>query len=161
MWEIILDTVVISLLAVTIYFCWRLNERISELKNSKRDLVELVRTFDDAIKKTNTSVTELRTMSKNSTQELQNYIKKASELIGDLSFLTDSASEISDRLETNIKAVRANDLSKAATPANLNSVIQSIENIGEPAKNGGIKAIKASFAKTRDEFMAAIKNGKR
>lgn len=162
MWEIALDSVVISLLSVTIYFCWRLNERISELRNSKKDLLELVKTFDEAIKKTNANVSELKTMSRTSTQELQNYIQRATELIGDLSFLTDSASEIANRLEDDIKTAKL--LDSRPAPANLNKVIRSIDNVGAPPSPppaSGIGSLKAGFAKTKDEFLAAIRSSKR
>jgi septation ring formation regulator EzrA len=166
MWQLILDSTVVSLLLVTIFFCWKLNERITELRNSKKDLLDLIKTFDDAIKKTNQNVTELRSMSRTSTTELQNYIQKANELISDLSFLTDSAGTLADRLEKNIRSMRTheapsapieNDNGLRTIPSNTNTVPITTS----PVQPTGFKAMKASFARTRDEFIAAIKSSGR
>lgn len=99
---IFIDGIVITLLIVTISYCWRLNNKIMELKNSKQDLLGLVKTFDVAIAKTHKNIAELKNMSASSTAELQSYLQKANELVGDLSFMTETASKLADRLERGI-----------------------------------------------------------
>ncbi len=117
---IVLDIIIVLLLGLTIAFCWRLNQRINELKQSRKDLVELVRTFDTAIINTHKSIANLKEASYNAANELKGYITKAEELINDMSFMTDAAAKLADRLEGNIE--------KARDAEQVLNVIKKIEN---------------------------------
>lgn len=104
--EFVLDVVVLFLLLITITFCWRLNNKILALKDSKKDIGELVKTFDGAIIKTHRSIADLKQISHSSSNELQQYVDKAGELISDLSFMTETATKLADRLEKAIALAR-------------------------------------------------------
>lgn len=161
MTSIILDITVISLLIVTIMFCWRLNNKILELKHSRRDLSDLVKTFDTAIIKTHKNISELKGMSASSTAELQTYLSKANELIGDLSFMTETAAKLADRLEKNIVDTKpeANDSLTRLKNEQLEQMISNLGNSNQP-KTPSQPSVSSNFAKTKKDFMAAIKLAK-
>jgi chromosome segregation ATPase len=157
----ILDIVVITLLLVTIMFCWRLNNKILELKHNRRDLTDLVKTFDTAIIKTHKNISELKGMSASSTAELQSYLSKANELIGDLSFMTETASKLADRLEKNIVDMKPqhNDSLTRLRNEQLEQMISNLGNSNQPT--GRITPqVSGSFAKTKNDLLAAIKMAK-
>lgn len=104
--DVLLNIAVILLLGLTIFYCWRLNNKIAALKDSKKDLGSLVKTFDTAIIKTHSSIANLKNISNQSSNELQEYVHKASELISDLSFMNETASRLADRLEDAIRQAR-------------------------------------------------------
>jgi ABC-type transporter Mla subunit MlaD len=162
--EYALNIAVIILSTITILFCMRLNSKIMELRNSKKDLGDLVQTFDNAIVKTHKNIADLKQMSQSSATELHQYVEKASELISDLSFMTDTASSLADRLEAAIRAARQEALRyKSSAPAAELTNHQEIEQLlskmptlpKEPA-NDEVEASKARLSKTRDELMKII-----
>jgi hypothetical protein len=159
---LLLDIIVIGLLAITIVFCWRLNNKILEVKSSRQDLVELIKTLDNAISRTNKNIAELKTMSASSTNELQVYVEKARELIGDLSFMTDTASSLADRIEKGMNNVKKNgdesDIKKLSE--NIDKMLGKISN--ENAINVNTEDSLAnqgrSFQKTRGSLLEAFRS---
>lgn len=95
----ILDSFVIVLLAVTIYFCLRLNAKLNELRASRREFAELVKTIDDAMVKTHKSIATLRDAAGEVGRKLETDMARAEELTGDLSFMVDVATKLASRLE--------------------------------------------------------------
>lgn len=159
MTELILNIIVMALLMLTIFFCWRLNNKIGELRAGRKDLIELVRTLDAAIIKTNNNIASLKTMSQTSAHELNETVAKAQELLNDLNFIVDTGSKVADRLERSIVSSRNISISNStqassqtqlnSNPANSNS-LRSLEE----RSVGGTKSV---LAKTRDELLAALK----
>jgi hypothetical protein len=154
MTDIILNSLVIILLSLTILFCWKLNKKIIELKSSKTDMLNLVKSFDTAIVKTNKSISDLKVMSANSTVELQNYLNKATELINDLSFMTETASKLADRLETGILDVRKTNYPQPHKEHSNDQLEQMISSIGNMDNNSNKKA---GFINARNDLMSALK----
>lgn len=146
--EIILNILVISLLIITISFCWKLNKKIIELKDSKKDLGELVKTFDNAIIKTHKSIADLKVLSSNSSTELQQYVNKAGEFISDLSFMTDTAAKLADRLE---KAI-----SNARHDLPINNIYENKRNLSTEIKESSFMNI--NIDKTSEKPNAANSN---
>ncbi|MCE2992440.1 MAG: DUF6468 domain-containing protein [Candidatus Jidaibacter sp.] len=168
MFAIIIDIAVILLLVMTIIFCWRLNNKIIELKSGRKDLLELVKTLDSAILKTNTNISELKIMSQNSAVELSALVSQAQEYISDLNFMNETAAKLADRLEKNISDARyvseklrseygrtevANDVPKH-NPAE----IKPEPNLNpRPNPNYGIKNLKSGFSKAKEELISALR----
>ncbi|CAL7959145.1 conserved hypothetical protein [Alphaproteobacteria bacterium] len=119
----LLDIVVIVLLSFTISFCLRLNKKISDLKDSRKELVDLVRTFDTAVISTHKSISALKETSSIASGELKTYISKAEGLTSDLSFMTDAASRIADRLENLIDSSKKLEQSIKIGSASLENVL--------------------------------------
>lgn len=161
---VIIDGVVIALLVITIGYCWRLNNKILELKNSKQDLLELVKTFDIAISKTHKNIAELKNMSASSTAELQSYLQKANELVGDLSFMTETAAKLADRLERGILDTRnSNDYNTFNKFKNeqLEKMIESIGNSNDEAFEPRTQVASSGFSRTRNDLISAIQEVKK
>jgi uncharacterized coiled-coil DUF342 family protein len=140
----------------------KLNNKILEVKSSRQDLVELIKTLDNAISRTNKNIAELKTMSASSTNELQVYVEKARELIGDLSFMTDTASSLADRIEKGMNNVKKNgdesDIKKLSE--NIDKMLGKISN--ENAINVNNEDSLAnqgrSFQKTRGSLLEAFRS---
>jgi hypothetical protein len=152
MLEVTINIVVIFLLVVTIYFCWHLNKKIIEIRDSKKDLSQLANNFDIAIIKTHKSISDLKALSENSSKELYSYVSKANELISDLSFMTDTAANLADRLEVSIKAARQ--VPSDHEDSNLEKVISSIPS-NDDAKY--YTSPSSTLSRTRQDLIEAIK----
>ncbi|MDF2966180.1 MAG: hypothetical protein K0Q51_1568 [Rickettsiaceae bacterium] len=172
MFAIIIDIAVILLLVMTIIFCWRLNNKIIELKSGRKDLLELVKTLDSAILKTNTNISELKVMSQNSAVELSGLVSQAQEYISDLNFMNETALKLADRLERNISDARyvaeklqteysnrhkvANDLPKHP-PAEIKIEPTNPSPSPSPSQNLGIKNLKSGFSRAKEELISALR----
>lgn len=157
--DIILNITVISLLIITIAFCWRLNKKIIELKDSKKDLGALVQTFDAAIIKTHKSIADLKVMSQTSSAELQQYVDKAGELISDLSFMTNTAAKLADRLENAIGIARQEISQHPPIKPNFMSANESEAIIPQPTAHSINSKVQpgSTYSRTKDELRNAIK----
>ena len=159
MTELILNIVVMALLMLTIFFCWRLNNKIGELRAGRKDLIELVRTLDAAIIKTNSNISNLKTMSQTSAHELNETVAKAQELLNDLSFIVDTGSKVADRLERSIvnsRSVSAPSLVQTQ-PQQQTKPAPANNNLHRSVEERAAVGTKSVLAKTRDELLAALK----
>ncbi|WHQ46426.1 MAG: DUF6468 domain-containing protein [Candidatus Midichloria sp.] len=95
----LLEIIIVLLLGMTVMFCWRLNNKITEIKSSKKDMANLVKVFDEAIINTNNSLGALKEASANAAVDLKKYTIKSNELISELAFMNDTAVRLADRLE--------------------------------------------------------------
>lgn len=153
---LIVDCTVMALLTLTIVFCWRLNNKIMELKAGRRDLLELIKTLDSAIIKTNANIGELKVMTQNSALELNSLVNQAQELISDLSFMNDTAHRLADRLDNSIsesryisEKLRGDVLGGAMTNDNETSAEYTKD------ADSGMR-----YSKAREELMTALKSMK-
>ena len=156
MTELILNIIVMTLLMLTIFFCWRLNNKIGELRAGRKDLIELVRTLDAAIMKTNSNIVNLKSMSQTSANELSETVGKAQELLNDLNFIVDTGSKVADRLERSIVNSRNTPQQQAIfTPPPAAPSLAANNNMSRAAPE--VTGTKSVLAKTRDELLAALK----
>ncbi|WP_339041021.1 DUF6468 domain-containing protein [Candidatus Lariskella endosymbiont of Hedychridium roseum] len=102
----LLDIVVILMLSMTVVFCWRLNRKIVELKDSRKDLKNLVQALDNSILQTHKSLASLKEASSTAASQLDAHTKLSKELVNDLSFMNGSASKLADRLESAISRAK-------------------------------------------------------
>lgn len=165
MTSFIIDACVISLLFITIWYCWRLNNKIVDLKNSEKDLNNLVKTFDVAIGKTHKNISDLKDMSSSTAAELQTYLEKANELVGDLSFMTETASKLADRLERGIIDSRngKNQVVEKFKNEHLDNMISNLGSetaTNENNRNGSDRE-SSSYSRTRKDLMAAIEKARK
>jgi capsule polysaccharide export protein KpsE/RkpR len=147
MLSILLDIFLIVLLSLTMVFCFRLNNKILELKSGRKELLELIKTLDSGIIKTNSNIQDLKTMTNHSAYELNNLVEKAKELMNDLSFMNDTAQNLADKLEQSITIAR-----KCANNEASNKVYESSHNDGYKLSPSN------DFSKAREELMTALKN---
>ena len=130
----VLDIVVAALLCVTIVYCWRLNGRIRVLQDSKGDLAQLIRQFDESTERTSSSIQELQSAGRKITDSISNKIEKANYIADDLSFMIDKGAKIADQMESALAhsrkseppvQMRSNTVPVTAKPAMQQQTVQS------------------------------------
>lgn len=102
-----LDAFVTLLLGATIFFCAQLNKRIRILQDSKSELAELIRQFDESTHAATYSIQEIHKASKKLNENMQARLDKANYLADDLAFMIEKANKMADRMEGNINSPKA------------------------------------------------------
>ena len=95
------------LLAVTICYCWVLNRRIRILQDSKSELAQLLKHFDESTQRASESIIALQTASKKIGENIQFRIDKANYLLDDLSFMIEKGNTLANRIEAGFAVSRA------------------------------------------------------
>ncbi len=93
-----LNGIIAALLVATIAYCVILSRRLRDLRDSRGEFVELIKTFDTATERAEAGLSELRKASKESGATLDERIKAARALSDDLAFLVERGGPIADRL---------------------------------------------------------------
>jgi wobble nucleotide-excising tRNase len=152
MFTAVLDIIVVLLLVMTIVFCWRLNGKILELKEGRKDLINLIKSLDAAVIKTNGNIHDLKLMTESSAVELSALVQKAQEVIEDLGFMNDTAAKLADRLENDISESRY--ISEKLRTA-LNETDSQKVNDHEQAERS--RPLRTGFNKAKTELLNALR----
>jgi hypothetical protein len=102
----ILDFIVILLMIVAIVYGFILNRKIVLIQNSKKELSNLFKSFDNTILKAQIGIDDLKKVSNEVSNVLQQKLDKAAFAIDDLAFLSEKAVEISANMEKIVSASR-------------------------------------------------------
>ncbi len=154
----LLEGIVTILLSMTVIFCWRLNNKITEIKNSRKDMANLVKVFDEAIIKTNKSLGNLKEASADAALELKRYSFQSNELIKELAFMNDTAVRLADRLENVLleaKEMEARFLNVIEEARIVNTKIKSNSKNINIKNNNSDKIVKPRSAKRNIHSLAA------
>jgi hypothetical protein len=100
--KIILDVMVASLLAATIFYCRKLNYRIKLLQDSKSELGQLIKQFDEATQTAIASIQEIHRASRKIGENIQGKLDKANYLANDLEFMIERANKTADKIAKQI-----------------------------------------------------------
>ena len=103
-----LNYLIAFLLLVTIIFCWKLNKKIVAIHKSKREMLALLKCFDNAVLRAEESIKQLKLASTSAGKTLQTDIEKAKFLMDDLNFMIERAATATDKLENSITSSRSN-----------------------------------------------------
>lgn len=125
---LILDGVVIFLLVVAIIYGVILNRKIVLIQNSKKDLANLFKSFDNTILKAQIGIDDLKKVSNEVSHVLQGKIDKASILLEDLSFLSEKVIELTNKVErtvNNAKGAPAQPAERTYDPEYIKSMRES------------------------------------
>ena len=156
--ELFINVSVIALLICTIFFCWRLNNKIIQLKDSRKQLLELIQTLDQAILKTNTNITDLKRMSQNSAVELNDLVTKAKGNINDLSFMNETAARVADRLEKGISEARyIQDKIRETSVVPVKSEDDIANQSDMDSSNDNAQGFRSSFSRAKEELISALR----
>ena len=104
--SLLFELLVAGMLAVMIYYAWRLNEKLSNLQNDKAELERLLSTFGEATERAEASVLRLKGNATETVQALDDKVVKAVTLRDELAFMIERANEMADRLEDTISSGR-------------------------------------------------------
>lgn len=104
--KLILDLVVAALLAVTIFYCTKLNRRIRVLQDSKSELAALIQKFDESTQQATRSINEIHVVSKKINESIKTKLDKANYIVDDLAFMIEKGNKLADRMEADISGSR-------------------------------------------------------
>ena len=105
--KLLLDTLIIVLLALTISYCWLLNRRIKILQDSRSELAQLLKYFDESTTRASETIVALQAASKKIGENMQGRIEKANYAMDDLNFMIEKAAKLADQLEASFAVSRA------------------------------------------------------
>lgn len=105
--NLIVNIIMVALLAVTISYCWMLNRRIKVLQDSKSELAQLLKHFDESTQRASDSIIALQTASKKIGENIQLRIDKANYLLDDLAFMIEKGGKLAEQLEAGVAVNRA------------------------------------------------------
>lgn len=111
--NLLLNVSMIVLLVVTIIYCWVLNRRIRVLQDSKGELAQLLKYFDESTQRATESVVALQNTSKKIGDSIQVRISKANDMLDDLAFMIDKGNKVADQIEAALAVQRARHRSSA------------------------------------------------
>jgi len=118
-----------ALLAVTITYCWTLNRRIQILQDSKSELAQLLKHFDESTARASESIIALQSASKKIGENIQHRVDKANFLLDDLSVLIERGDKLVNQLEADMAVNRAKNRAAAATES---TVVERPRSMAEP-----------------------------
>ncbi len=105
------------LLFVTILYCWRLNTRIRVLQDSRSELAEIIREFDESTRRATDSIAEIHTATARLSENIQHKIDKANFLADDLQYMIEKGSKLAGKTEPAMERARPSMAAPAAAPA--------------------------------------------
>jgi chromosome segregation ATPase len=113
---LLIDGVVSILLVTVIVYAVQLNRNLAALKANKVELEQLIASFTESTNRAEASVGRLKSSATETAQALQSNVTRAQELRDDLTFMTERANEIADRLESAISDSRSENSTRGAQP---------------------------------------------
>jgi hypothetical protein len=100
-----LDVLIAVLLVVTVAYCWRLNQRLSTLRQGREELAALVNQLTQATMRAEGSIGALKIAAKEATGGLEENIGTARALRDELALITETGNNLANRLETRLTGV--------------------------------------------------------
>mgnify|MGYP001187179330 FL=1 len=104
--SILFEILLVGMLAMMIYYAWRLNEKLSDLRNDKFELEKLLTTFATSTERAEDSILRLKSKASETVEVLEEKVVNAVKLRDELSFMVERANEMADRLEAAINTGR-------------------------------------------------------
>jgi chromosomal replication initiation ATPase DnaA len=113
--EWLLELALTGLLAATLFHALRLERALGMLKRDRATLEGLVKGFNDSTREAEAGIERLRSAADTTGRDLAGHTAAAASLKDDLSFLTERAERLADRLDAALRAGRANDAAAQRT----------------------------------------------
>jgi len=124
--SLMLDIIISVLLVLTIAYAMRLNQRLSQLRSDKNELMKLAKTFADATVRAEEGIQKLKVSS----DSLKSEVAKAEALKDDLAYLVDRGGRTADEMVDTVRAPSRTQGGKRANEA-FNGQGRSSGNDGE------------------------------
>jgi hypothetical protein len=127
---ILLDGLMAMLLVITTVYCWRLNKRIRILQDSKSELAQIIRQFDESTQRATSSIAEIHGATARIAENIQHKIDKANYLADDLQFMIEKGSKIADKMEGGLTGRNApRPAAPAPAPAKSSASVAAIRDV--------------------------------
>lgn len=114
---IISNAVLCVLLLGTLVFSWRLNQRLSDMREGQGDLQTLVKSLNEAVEKANTSIVNLRLAAREADEILARKLDGARAVTDELSLMTETGDRLAGRLTDGLTKPARNIPPKPPLPA--------------------------------------------
>ena len=119
-WMLLLEGMVTVLLVATIGFCWRLNGRLSELRDARAEMGKLIGELDRATTRAAAAITDLKTTGEGIGSALEDKMGAGRVLVDDLRLMVESGNRLADRLDDGIGSARR--ATQGAAPVGVQAV---------------------------------------
>jgi hypothetical protein len=103
----LVDILLIALTSTCIWYCYSLTLKIKSLQENREEFLKIIKYFDTVISKADESVNNLNELSEKANVKLADNISKAQTLSEDLVFMNEIGSELAEKIEKNIAAIRS------------------------------------------------------
>jgi hypothetical protein len=123
---LIADIILCVLLVVTLVFAWRLNQRLSDMREGQGDLQVLVTALNEAVEKANTSIVNLRLAAREADETLARKLDDARNISDELGIMTETGDRLAGRLTDGLTK-------PARSPHNRKSAPSVEPSLGEQA----------------------------
>jgi hypothetical protein len=97
---LLIDVVVIALLAATIFYAFRLERRLANMRSAQAALADVIRELNMAAARAEAGIQGLKAAATSSGQSLDDKIKRARGLGDELALLLQAGERLGNRLET-------------------------------------------------------------
>ena len=104
--EWMLESVLILLLAATLYHAFRLERALGVLKRDRSALEELVAEFNASTRQAEAGIERLRAAADGVGKHIAKQVEAAASLKEDLAFLSERGNRLADRLDVLVRAAR-------------------------------------------------------
>lgn len=104
--DLIAESVVAVLLAVTIAYCFQLNRRLTALRAEQEAMADLVVGLNQATERAQDGIFQLRAASQESEETLKLEVSRARALADELSLITEAGSNLAERIEAGLAPAR-------------------------------------------------------
>lgn len=147
--SLVLDIIISGLLVLTIAYAMRLNQRLSQLRSDKKELMQLAKTFADATVRAEEGIQKLKVSS----ESLQVEINKAEALKDDLAYLVDRGGRTADEMVDNVRTPSGSDAGGEREPkgrantAQAQLIEDAIRVAGSKSQMGGKRPTDARDAR--------------
>jgi len=94
----VFDLVLIGLLGAAISFAMKLTRQLADMRASRAEMERLVLAFNATVTRAEAGIQGLKSISRETGDDLENLIQKGQDLRDELMFLTESADQIATRL---------------------------------------------------------------
>lgn len=123
--SLVIDAVVIALLGATIFYAFRLERRIANLRNTHTALADVIRELNTTAARAEASIRELKAAATTSGQALDDRIKRARSISDELGLLLQSG----DRLGQRIEAARPQSSAAQRAPSRGGEALRALAGI--------------------------------
>lgn len=171
--SLLIDVMMAGLLILTIVYCRKLSGRIQALQDSRSELAQIIREFDESTERATKSIAEIHEATRRLNDNMQHKIDKANYLVEDLQVMIEKGNRVAgaaEVLSTGRSARASEPAASASMPrsprrSGMESIITGV-NVGEQATvtnttaapDAGRRARQRSRAE--QEVLDALKSGK-
>ena len=165
-WSLLIESLLVLLLAATIYFAIRLNRRLTVLRVEKEQLEKLITQFELVADRAHSSFSGLRATADQVKSDLDDATNKSHAMRDELAFLIERADTNAEKL-AQLSSSKTGKLAQDSVPDNEQSVtvtshenIERIQYVGNERDNDEIFDKNMGVSEVERELITALKRAR-